>query len=315
MNYIFNFIKITLIYSFISLIFVCQSLEAIENKIEYKIDNEIITSLDLKNEINYLAALNPKILQLNKNQIFEISKNSIIKEKIKKIEIKKYLKNLEINDSYMSELIKKNYQKINLNNEQEFIKYLKNYELDYEEFKKKIAIEALWNQLIVNKFRSKIKINKEQLKREILESNINKAISYNLSEIVFNLSENENLDKKFELIENEINKNGFENASSIYSIASSSNFGGQLGWIDSAGINNKLKNTIKNLKINEYSKPYRIPGGFLIIKLNNVREEEKKIDLNKELKKLIFSKTNEQLNQFSTIYFNKIKKDKKIEKI
>ena len=315
MIYNFSFNKIIFFYIFIQIIIFNQNLNAVENKIEYKIDNEIITSLDLKNEINYLTALNPRILELNKKQIFEISKNSIIKEKIKKIEIEKYVKNLEINEKYLSNLIQKNYKKINLNSENEFIKYLSRYDINYEEFKKKIIIEALWNQLIVNKFQSKIKIDSEKLRREILESDISKAISYNLSEIVFDINNKENLNQKYQLIISEINRSGFENASSIYSIATSSNFGGELGWIESTAINSKLKNIIKKLKINEYSKPYRIPGGFLIVRLNDVKEEEKKIDINNELKKLIISKTNEQLKQYSTIYFNKIKKDKKIEKI
>ena len=307
MIYNFSFNKIIFFYIFIQIIIFNQNLNAVENKIEYKIDNEIITSLDLKNEINYLTALNPRILELNKKQIFEISKNSIIKEKIKKIEIEKYVKNLEINEKYLSNLIQKNYKKINLNSENEFIKYLSRYDINYEEFKKKIIIEALWNQLIVNKFQSKIKIDSEKLRREILESDISKAISY--------INDKENLNQKYQLIISEINRSGFENASSIYSIAPSSNFGGELGWIESTAINSKLKNIIKKLKINEYSKPYRIPGGFLIVRLNDVKEEEKKIDINNELKKLIISKTNEQLKQYSTIYFNKIKKDKKIEKI
>ena len=315
MIYNFSFNKIIFFYIFIQIIIFNQNLNAVENKIEYKIDNEIITSLDLKNERNYLTALNPRILELNKKQIFEISKNSIIKEKIKKIEIEKYVKNLEINEKYLSNLIQKNYKKINLNSENEFIKYLSRYDINYEEFKKKIIIEALWNQLIVNKFQSKIKIDSEKLRREILESDISKAISYNLSEIVFDINNKENLNQKYQLIISEINRSGFENASSIYSIAPSSNFGGELGWIESTAINSKLKNIIKKLKINEYSKPYRIPGGFLIVRLNDVKEEEKKIDINNELKKLIISKTNEQLKQYSTIYFNKIKKDKKIEKI
>ncbi len=298
MIYNFSFNKIIFFYIFIQIIIFNQNLNAVENKIEYKIDNEIITSLDLKNEINYLTALNPRILELNKKQIFEISKNSIIKEKIKKIEIEKYVKNLEINEKYLSNLIQKNYKKINLNSENEFIKYLSRYDINYEEFKKKIIIEALWNQLIVNKFQSKIKIDSEKLRREILESDISKAISYNLSEIVFDINDKENLNQKYQLIISEINRSGFENASSIYSIAPSSNFGGELGWIESNAINSKLKNIIKKLKINEYSKPYRIPGGFLIVRLNDVKEEEKKIDINNELKKLIISKTNEQLKQY-----------------
>ena len=52
-----------------------------------------------------------------------------------------------------------------------------------------------------------------------------------------------------------------------------------------------------------------IPGGFLIIKLKNKKEIEKKIDFEKELNLRIRSLQNQQLNQYSNIYFKKIKKN------
>ena len=55
----------------------------IENKIIYKINNEILTTIDLKNEINYLLALNPNLKQLNNKEITEISKKSLVRKKLK----------------------------------------------------------------------------------------------------------------------------------------------------------------------------------------------------------------------------------------
>ena len=55
--------------------------------------------------------------------------------------------------------------------------------------------------------------------------------------------------------------------------------------------------------------PLVIPGGYLILKLNEKRITKKDIKLEDELKKIIEIKTNEQLNQFSNIFLNKIKKD------
>jgi len=110
---------------------------SIENKIEFKVNNEIITSIDIIKELGFLTALNPKILELNKDQIFEISKNSIIKEKIKIIEILKFKKKIEIEKNYLSQLVKQSYLKINLNSENEFLEYLSNYNLEFKDFKKK----------------------------------------------------------------------------------------------------------------------------------------------------------------------------------
>ena len=294
---------------------IIQNSNSIENKIEFKINNEIVTSIDIIKELNFLAALNPKILELDKNKIFEISKNSIIKEKIKKLEIQKFTKKLEIDENYLKQLIQNSYTKINLNSEKEFLEYLSKYNLRLKDFKKKIIIEALWNQLIFTKYKSKITINEKKLKNEILKDKSNKTNSLNLSEIVFNVNENEILKQKYQLIKEDIATKGFENAALIYSNSETSNLGGKLGWIDENSISERIKVQVRKLDIGKFTDPIVIPGGFLIIKLNELKEIDKEIDFDKELKKRIMIKTNQQLNQFSNIYYNRIKKDKKIEKL
>ena len=84
--------------------------------------------------------------------------------------------------------------------------------------------------------------------------------------------------------------------------------GGDLGWIEENTINKNLKDIIKNLKIGEFTEPQVIPGGFLILKLKDIREENISMNIENELQKLIKLKTNQQLNQFSNIYFNKVRK-------
>lgn len=288
---------------------------AIENKIEFKVNNQIITTVDISNEIKYLTALNPKLNEMDKEKIKTISTNSLIREKIKKIEIQKIKKNLQIEDEYLSKLMKNNYTKINIKSEQEFIKFLTNKNLNYDEFKQKIIIEALWNELIFFKFKSKININKEELKQEIKINKENEYNSYNLSEIVFNLKDGEKIEQVFNLIRQDINEKGFENSAAIHGISSTSKIGGKLGWIEATSLNEKLRSIIEKLNIGEFSNPQIIPGGFLVIKLNDIKKIQKTIDLNEELKKLIKIKSNEQLNQFSIMYFNKIRKDINVEKI
>ena len=170
---------------------------SIENKIEFKVNNEIITSIDIIKELGFLTALNPKILELTKDQIFEISKNSIIKEKIKIIEILKFKKKIEIEKNYLSQLVKQSYLKINLNSENEFLEYLSNYNLEFKDFKKKLTIEAMWNQLIYSKFKSKIDIDKNKIKNNIINGKNNKVTSFNLSEIIFNIEQNQVMEKRF----------------------------------------------------------------------------------------------------------------------
>jgi len=304
-----------LFFIYILLIFNPINAISIENKIEFKVNNQIITSIDIIKELNFLAALNPKILELDKNQIFEISKNSIIKEKIKTLEILKFKNKIMIDDNYLSKLVKESYMKINLDSENEFLVYLSKYNLELKDFKKKITIEALWNQLIYSKFKSKVNIDIDKIKSEVVNNKNNKVTLFNLSEIIFNIDQNQTLEKKFEQIKNDIDLNGFENAAVIHSISDSGSTGGKLGWINQNSINQKLNEKIKNLNVGDFTMPIVIPGGFLIIKLEDVKEQDKEINLEEEIQKLTTLKTNQQLNQFSTIYYNKIKKDIKIEKL
>ena len=158
-----------------------------ENKIEYKINNEIITSVDVNNEVKFLTIFNPRLLQLDQNKILEISTDSIIKERIKKIEIKKYKEKLEIDQNYLNKIIETSYRKINLKSESEFIAFLKKEKLKFSEFKEKLIIDTLWNEIIFFKFRKKISIDEEKIKNEINKFKNKEYISYNLSELVFNL--------------------------------------------------------------------------------------------------------------------------------
>ena len=310
-----NKMKKYLFFIYILLIFNPINAISIENKIEFKVNNQIITSIDIIKELNFLAALNPKILELDKNQIFEISKNSMIKEKIKTLEILKFKKEIAIDDNYLSKLVRESYMKINLSSENEFLDYLSKYNLELKDFKKKITIEALWNQLIYSKFKSKVNIDIDKIKSEVANNKNNKVTLFNLSEIIFNIDQNQTLEKKLEQIKNDINLKGFENAAVIHSISDSGSTGGKLGWINQNSINQKLNEKIKNLNVGDFTMPIVIPGGFLIIKLEDVKEQDKEINLEEEIQKLITLKTNQQLNQFSTIYYNKIKKDIKIEKL
>jgi len=310
-----NKMKKYLFFIYILLIFNPINAISIENKIEFKVNNQIITSIDIIKELNFLAALNPKILELDKNQIFEISKNSIIKEKIKTLEILKFKREIAIDDNYLSKLVRESYMKINLSSENEFLDYLSKYNLELKDFKKKITIEALWNQLIYSKFKSKVNIDIDKIKSEVVNNKNNKVTLFNLSEIIFNIDQNQTLEKKFEQIKNDIDLNGFENAAVIHSISDTGSTGGKLGWINQNSINQKLNEKIKNLNVGDFTMPIVIPGGFLIIKLEDVKEQDKEINLEEEIQKLAALKTNQQLNQFSTIYYNKIKKDIKIEKL
>ena len=307
-------IKSLLFYFILFFIFNDQT-HGLENKILLKIDNEIITSIDVENEYRYLLALNPNIKNLNKNDIFEISKRSIVKEKIKKIEISKNIKDPNIPLNYLEDILKNVYQKIDIQNLEEFKKYLKANNVNYTNVVEKIKTEALWNELVYVKYSSKIKINQKEIKKKLINNKKNFSKSYLMSEIFFEISNSGELIKKFSEIKKTIEEKGFNNAALTHSISNTNNIGGNLGWINEESLNENLKKIISNLSVNEFTDPLTVPGGFLIININEIKKIKNNQNINEELKKIIKSKKNNQLNQFSKIYFNKVKKNIQINEL
>ncbi|MDC3101088.1 peptidylprolyl isomerase [Candidatus Pelagibacter sp.] len=288
-------------------IFLSHNALSLENKILFKVDNEIITSLDLLDEIKYLNLTNNNINNLSQEKIFEISKNSIIREKIKLIELNKRFENFNVEEKYFNFLIEGLIKKLNLENLIEFKTYLNERNIKYENIKKKIKIEILWNQLIYTKFSKDVRIDKEKIKKEIAKNNFQKEFLF--SEILFTLEKNQKLDKKILKIKNDINLNGFENAALIHSISTSAENGGKLNWIKSNSLNKKIKKFVLNKEVGSLTDPIVVPGGFLILKIEDIRETKILNNIDEELKLVENEMVNKQLNQFSNIYFNKIKKE------
>ena len=177
--------------NYLLILFLClffNNAKSIESKIIHNIGGEIITSIDIKNEFKYLVALNNSLKELNKEKILIISNESVIREKIKKIEISKNFKEIKINNDYLNLLLKNIYTRLNLKSINEFELYLKNYDLKIDNVKAKITIDALWNELIIKKYSYKITINEDEIKKEILKNSKIQSKEYQLSEIIFEVT-------------------------------------------------------------------------------------------------------------------------------
>ena len=303
--------KILIFFAFIFLLNT-QS-HAFENKIILKINNEIITSVDVFNEIKYLSILIKDFNKFEKKKIYEISINSLIRQKVKEIELRKNYKKLIIEDKYLDPQITNFMKKLEFTSDNEFQKYLREKSININEIKKRLSHELLWNRLIYKKFNKNIKIDEERIKKNLKENTTQNE--YLLSEILFNVENKKNLNEEFEKIKSNIIKLGFSKAAVISSVSSSVDNEGVIGWVKETSISPKLKFEIEKIKQGEFTKPIQIPGGFLILFVNDVRKVKKIINLDEEIKLEIRKETNKQLNQFSNIYFNKIKKNTKINEI
>ena len=295
------------IFIIIFTILIITNIVKAENKVvvELQIENEILTNIDFLNEKNYLIALNNNLQNIPKNQLNELSRESLIREKIKKIELSKFY-DLNKSSDYANQMLEDFYKRLNFSNEKDFNLYLMKFNLNLPIIKEKLNIETLWNELIYKRFNSQINIDEEKLKKKLsLQKKL--LTEYKLSEILFELNSNETLKSKHNLILENIKNSGFKNSANMFSVSSSSKFGGDLGWISETQLNEILFKEIKSININDITKPIQTTSRYLILKLNNKREKEVKTNFKKALKKMIIEERNRQLNQFSLIYYNKIK--------
>ena len=280
---------------------------ATENKILVKVNNKIITSVDILNEIKFLSFGNKEFISIEKNQQIEIAKNSLIKQKIKSIEILKFYENLDLKDENFEKIINNYFRNQKFNNISEFEDLLKENDLDIGFVREKISIDTFWRALIYEKFHKNVKIDKFEIKKNILEKE--KQNEYLLSEIVFTLNVKEKLNQKLEKIVDLINKRNFAEAALNFSVSDTSVDGGKLGWIKENVLSERIKNELKIINKGEYTNPITIPGGFLLLYKENFREIKKNLDINNEIENIILKKTNDQLNRFSNIFLNKLRKN------
>ena len=292
------------IFFFLIFFFQINLINSSEIKIVTKINNEILTNLDIENESKYLLILNTNLKNLNKNELYELSKNSLIRQILKKKEIEKYFK-LEKNSELGDKLLQENYITLGFDNKEKFTNFLKKKGFSIEILKEKLLIERLWNSLIYEKFKNKIKIDETKIKNKIkkLINSQEKIYEYNLSEILFDLNTDYN-----QLIDF-TDKYGFEAAASKYSISDTSTNGGKIGWIKSNNLTEIMRKQISKLSEGEISKPIEIPNGNLLIKLNKKRELENEINFDLEIKKQINIEQSRQLNSFSLNFYKKLKQN------
>jgi len=282
---------------------------ALENKIILKINNDIITSIDVLNEMSYLKFFNNSLTELKDEEIYKIALQSIIKFKIKKNEINKQVKNTSnINEEYLNLLIENRYKQLGFKNLSKFKEKLDYQNIDFKYFKDKLLIDIIWNEIIFIKYKDKLLINEDQLRKK-LENQKNYEKKYKLLEIVYQIKNTSEADKIYASIIEDINELGFENAALKHSVSSTASNGGNLGWVDERILNKDILETLNEISINSISQPIRISGGFLILKKEEEKIVESKINIEEELSKIINYEKNEQLNNFSNLYYNKVKKD------
>jgi len=307
--------RIKIFLLFLVLIFYFQKAFTYENKIIYKVNNEIITTFDLIKESNYLAILNSNLKMLSEEENLKLASESIIKEKIKKNELEKYFSLGEnLDDPVIGIILENLYRDMGIDSEEQFNRYLKNSSISINWVKRKIEIENLWNNLIYKKYKNQILIDENRIRKE-LERDIAKQPKQKkilLAEILIKITKKEEQQNLIKEVTESIKEIGFENTANIYSVSQTSNKGGRIGWIDESSLSTLIAEQVANLKKDEITQPIKLTNGFLILKIIDLEKTTVKIDMKNALNKRIINEQNRQLNQLSIVYFNKIKTGIKI---
>ena len=283
----------------------------IQNKILIKIENEIISSYELKNKINTLIVLsNKEVNQSNIDKIKKIAVNELINLKMKKIELAKY--NLEIDRNNLNSYL----NKISSGNIQEFKNKFKVNNLDYNFYLDEIKTQLTWQKLIFSLYKDKVIIEEKEINDDLEKSlKLNSTIKeYNLSKMDILLDNNTDLSKKLSEINFQIQNYGFEETAKQFSGSYSASEGGRLGWLSEKSLSNKILNKVNKLKINEISDPIISGNSLMLIKLNNVRVKQVQ-NLNTEdlRKSIIKRRKNELFSLYSNSHLSKIKNNLLVE--
>ena len=287
---------------------------AAENiKIIKKINNEIITNIDVMNEYNYLIALNNDLKNLEISNAKKISEDSLIREKIKFNEIKKFVSledfEVKVNDNLTNDIIKNIYNNLKLNTLEEFENYLSLYNVEIYDVKKKITIEVLWNKLITSKYKNQININEDELKNKIKKNNLGSRniVEYDLSEIIFQAKNQNELEIKINEIEKSIAEIGFNVTANKFSISNTSSVGGKIGKIKENQLSEKIFRELSKTETGNYTNAINMGNRFLILFINERNMISQKLDEEQILRNMIEYEKKSQFENYSQIYFDKIK--------
>ena len=270
-----------------------------------EVNQEVITNIDLNFEKRYLVSLNPNLQKLDQNRITEYAKNSLINEKIKRIEIEKKFE-IVPNQALLSKVIGNIYTSIGISSLSEFKDYLVQKNIDFERVKEKISIEIAWNDLIIKTFANQIEIDQNYINKQLEKFDKKEIENLLLSEIIFTINNKNEIGIKYDEIKKSINDIGFEETARIYSLSDSKKSGGNLGWIYKNQLSEEIRDRLNEISIGDFTKPIVTGGGFLVLKLNDKKTEKIEIDKDAQLKKMINFERERQFTRFSTLYYKRI---------
>ena len=288
-----------------------------EIKILYKINENIISNIDVANEIKYLKILDKNFLNIELEKLKDIALKLLIKEFIKKDEIEKYY-NVDYNSADIDNYINRIGLNLGFDNINDLKNYLSKDDIKLKDIRKKLVIEKTWNSLIYEIYSNKIVINEEQISNKLEEIITQKEYqkSFRLSEIVFSAKDKISFEETYKKILQDIEKTNFNQAAIIHSISETSNSGGEIGWVKSTQLSKNIYDEIKDLKAEQISRPITTSGGIVILKVSEIKDVlNEELDKDLEFSNMIKIEQNRQLTEYSIIHYKKVERNSYVKKI
>ena len=285
--------------------------KAIKNKIIVKIDNNIITDYELKNKLKTSLILsNQEINQINIDKNKRRALLYLIDLKLKTNELSKYkveVDKLNVHNQLLA---------LSANNVIEFEKKFQKFGINFESFIEELKIETAWKQLMYKIYKEKVKINQEELEKQVLNyiKNSSNITELKISEIEINLDENFNYENEVTFINKEIEKNGFgETALKFSSSPSSKNFG-NIGWVNEESLSPQISKILRNMKVGDISPPIKNINTLLFLQLTDKKiTKAENINIQELKKRMSEQKKNELFNLYSRSHLSKLKNNSLIE--
>ena len=292
-----------------------NSFSLTKSKIIVRVNDQIISSYELKNKIKTMLFLsNQKMSQDSVDMLKNKALNKLIDIKLKESQLLKfnyqYQPDKQINNYLKNLSLKYKTNEVGLQNI--FI----NNNLDYEMHIDEIKAEFNWQQFVYNQNKERLNLDESEINNELNEviKNQSSLLEYNLAEIEITLKNS--IEDKSTLIEinKEIKEYGFKNTAKKYSIAVSSLDGGSIGWINAKSLSKSISNELKGMQIGDISNPIIQTDTATILKILDKKNlDSSNLDTDKLRQKIIDFKKNELLNLYSNSYLSKIKNSALIE--
>ena len=296
--------KIIILVLFLSFNSLNEIVAKIENKIAIKVENEIITNFEIKNKIiSSLLLTEQEINQENINKYKNQVINTLIDNKLKKIEVSRY--KIKRND----EKIKSYIDKFSTDGLTLKRKFLDN-NLDFQLYEDEISTEFSWQTLIYKIYSNKIEIDENSINIEMNNfiSDNSDVTEFEISEIEVSLNNNLKYQNKILEIETKIKEDGFEKAALKYNDTYSASQKGNLGWINSKSLSDEIYELLNQMDRGEVSRPIKRQNSIIFLKLNDKRvSKTNDLNLTKLKKDLIEKKKNEQFDLYSRSHLSKIR--------